>query len=84
MHSSLYFVCWFWWDSFFYGPVFVCVGNPRAGAPPTGGDHAAVLPGGEDPSGVAQPGEQDAQVRGQRVERERASKVGAFYLFLQC
>ena len=71
-------------------PVFVCVGNPRAGAPPTGGDHAAVLPGGEDPSGVAQPGEQDAEVRGQRAEREREreresiKKVGAFYLFLQC
>ena len=64
------------------GPFFVCVGNPRAGAPPTGGDHAAVLPGGEDPSGVAQPGEQDAQVRGQRVEREREhQQLGHFTCF---
>lgn len=44
-------------------------GNQGAGGSPVGGHCTAVLPGGENPSGVAQPGGQDDQV-GHR-ERER-------------
>lgn len=45
-------------------------GNQGAGGTPVGGHCTAVLPGGENPSGVAQSGGQDDQV-GHRPKRER-------------
>lgn len=45
-------------------------GNQGAGGTPVGGHCTAVLPGGENPSGVAQSGGQDDQV-GHRSKRER-------------